>query len=373
MPDATSSSGQQFALDLQQIREARGVALQDVHEETKIPIGLLEQFEQTGLFDHPMFNRVYLRSLVRTYAEMIHIPTDTALSALDKALNGTYRGELLAATSGQKGVRQITEAEEPLATERRPPAEPVEPPEQPHPPTAAAPPPPEAEPPLVEPPAVAAADEAAAEVVEEKQPLRPVGTVQTAAGPEAQARARPSSRPKRPDPYGSTGNAWQWVAGVVVILLLAAGIWAIIAFTNTSTPEAAEPVAEAVPEPDTVDVAPPEPVTAGVTVGDTIDVVVVAETGPVQQIRVTQDTDSRRPYWIEQGRANRFPVLERIVIEEQLEKIRLLVEGYEFPTSRRDSLNRIVITRETAEAFADTLTGDPVPLNVTPTLVRLRQ
>src|SRR5690606_37536579 len=124
-----------------------------------------------------MFNRVYLRSLVRTYAEMIHIPTDTALSALDKALNGTYRGELLAATSGQKGVRQITEAEEPLATERRPPAEPVEPPEQPHPPTAAAPPPPEAEPPLVEPPAVAAADEAAAEVVEEKQPLRPVGTV----------------------------------------------------------------------------------------------------------------------------------------------------------------------------------------------------
>lgn len=107
--------------------------------------------------------------------------------------------------------------------------------------------------------------------------------------------------------------------------------------------------------------------------GDTIDVVVVAETGPVQQIRVTQDTDSRRPYWIEQGRANRFPVLERIVIEEQLEKIRLLVEGYEFPTSRRDSLNRIVITRETAEAFADTLTGDPVPLNVTPTLIRLRQ
>src|SRR5690606_28294298 len=107
-----------------------------------------------------MFNRVYLRSLVRTYAEMIHIPTDTALSALDKALNGTYRGELLAATSGQKGVRQITEVEETPVTARRPPAEPVESPEQPLPPAAVAPPP-EAEPPLVEPPAVATADEAA--------------------------------------------------------------------------------------------------------------------------------------------------------------------------------------------------------------------
>ena len=102
MSEAPSpSSGQRFAHDLHRIREDRGVSLEELHEETKIPLGLLEQFEASGLFDHPMFNRVYLRSLVRTYARKVGLPIDTALDMLDRALAGDYAGELAAEYFGE--------------------------------------------------------------------------------------------------------------------------------------------------------------------------------------------------------------------------------------------------------------------------------
>jgi hypothetical protein len=43
-----------------------------------------------------------------------------------------------------------------------------------------------------------------------------------------------------------------------------------------------------------------------------------------------------------------------------------LLEGYPYPLDRRDARGRIVITRDTAEAFVDTLRGDPVSLDVEP-------
>ena len=89
--------GQRFSADLRRIREARGVSVAQLHDETKIPLSLIEAFEQTGLFDHDMFNRVYLRSFVRTYADVIGIEAEQALQGLEKALNRSYDGELAAA------------------------------------------------------------------------------------------------------------------------------------------------------------------------------------------------------------------------------------------------------------------------------------
>ncbi len=95
MPDAPSyPSRRKFVSDLRRIRESRSLTLEGLHNETKIPLSVLEEFEATGLFDNPMFNRVYLRSLVRTYASYIDIPTKSMLAALDEALLNTYDGSL---------------------------------------------------------------------------------------------------------------------------------------------------------------------------------------------------------------------------------------------------------------------------------------
>ena len=95
MPDVPSTSSRSvFTSDLRRIRESRGLTLEGLHEATKIPLSVLEDFEETGLFDNPMFNRVYLRSLVRTYASYVGIPTKAMLEALDEALLESYKGDL---------------------------------------------------------------------------------------------------------------------------------------------------------------------------------------------------------------------------------------------------------------------------------------
>ena len=105
----------EFSSDLRRIRESRGLTLEGLHEETKIPLSVLEDFEETGLFDNPMFNRVYLRSLVRTYASYVGIPKKAMLEALDEALLESYKGDL---------ARFYLE-EDPAETTEAPPAEAV--------------------------------------------------------------------------------------------------------------------------------------------------------------------------------------------------------------------------------------------------------
>lgn len=99
----------------------------------------------------------------------------------------------------------------------------------------------------------------------------------------------------------------------------------------------------------------------------------LAEGGNVQGIRLTRDSDLRRPYWIEQGEATTFPFQDQAIIErdEQIAKTRLFLEDYPYPKNRRDDRGRIVIDRQTAQAFADTLRGDPTALSVTPDTNRI--
>jgi len=95
MADETSvAAGKRFSRDMRLIREDRGISLDDIHKETRISRTLLESFEQGGLYEHPTFNEVYLRSFVRVYAEAIDIPTDAALEGLDAAQEGTYQKSL---------------------------------------------------------------------------------------------------------------------------------------------------------------------------------------------------------------------------------------------------------------------------------------
>lgn len=352
MSEASSPApGQRFAQDLHRIRKAQGVSLEDLHQETKIPLGLLEQFEASGLFDHPMFNRVYLRSLVRTYARKVDLPIPLALDMLDRALDGTYAGELAA--------EYFDEAPQPPA-DTAPPEEKDE--------TSA----PSKEADAATPPA---SKEGAAPPEREQEPAPPSSKPGTApeATPVTPPLARtvseqPSPGEPKPPPASVTTpqgeDRRQWVIGGALIVGLIAIIVLIVMLTgDDGPPETADtqPAADTTtaPEQDTTSLDAPPLAGADVSVGDTIDVLVVAADAPIQGIRITRDDDVRRPYWIERGNALAAPVRQRIVIERGLDAVQLYVEGYAYPLTRRDDQGRIVITRSDAEAFVDTLTGSP--------------
>jgi len=88
--ESTSSAGTRFSEDLRRIREERGLSIQDIHQNTQIAETLIESFEAARLYDHPTYNRVYLRSFIRAYADAIDISQERALDSLDAALEGTY-------------------------------------------------------------------------------------------------------------------------------------------------------------------------------------------------------------------------------------------------------------------------------------------
>ena len=92
--ESTSPAGMRFSEDLRRIREERGISIQDVHQDTQIAETLIESFEEGRLYDHPTYNRVYLRSFVRAYADAVDISREPALDGLDAALNGSYEHAL---------------------------------------------------------------------------------------------------------------------------------------------------------------------------------------------------------------------------------------------------------------------------------------
>ncbi len=103
---------------------------------------------------------------------------------------------------------------------------------------------------------------------------------------------------------------------------------------------------------------PAEPINIP-AIGDTMNVYIIAEQGPVDPIRVTVDDDLRRPYWIDQGDSMAFNPTNRIVVEELLDNINLKVEGIEYPTNRRDDQGRIVLTRDSLENYFASLQDQP--------------
>ncbi len=82
-----------LAAEFRSQRERNGFTLHEVFEETRIPLDVLEAFEQNALRDHPTFNRVYLRSVVRSYASAIGFPESEALQALESAERQAAKSE----------------------------------------------------------------------------------------------------------------------------------------------------------------------------------------------------------------------------------------------------------------------------------------
>lgn len=334
--------GIEFARDLKEIRKTNGISIDDIHEESKIPVGLIESFEENGLFDHTMFNRVYLRSFVRTYAEVIGISHERALTSLEAALDGTYQRELAVEYLGLEPPRESAdEADDAIIPEPEPgPAEEQmpSPPERPAKPT---------------PTAVEAEDEA----LDEEPAFLAEEEMVAASEPSPAADHRwasqsppPSTAPRPRQPERSRTP---WIVGGVVALLLVAAVWGAVQLGGGADP-ATDRTAAAAPDTTTqaADEVQPEQPSGPVTLGDSMRVTIASRDSQlVQDIKITVDNDLRRPYWLEAGESRTFLPQNRIVVEQELDVINLLVEGRPYPTDRVDPQGRIVITRDTALQF----------------------
>lgn len=332
--DADDSRGMQFARDLTEIRRANGISIDDIHNESKIPMNLIEAFEQSGLFDHAMFNRVYLRSFVRTYADVVGISPEIALSSLEAALEGTYSRELAVEyldyevppePEPEPGDAVIPEPEPAMDTE-----------ESPKPPAVRPLPVPPREPEVVREP-----------VKPDPPEAEPVFPVYQGVDRNWTSQSPPPGTPvgaRRPD----RTVAGKWVLVGVILAVVAAAVWGLVQVTTSGEADPAEP-ATVVADTTSGELVAAEPVATPVSLGDTMHVTIAsADSQLVQGIRVTVDDDLRRPYWLERGDQRTFTPLNRIVIEEQLSQIEVLVEGRSYPVDRIDDQGRLVITRDTA-------------------------
>lgn len=497
MPDETPPpAGKRFSADLRRIREEREVSIDDVHHDTRIARTLIKSFEEGRLYNHPTYNRVYLRSFVQAYAEAVDISPDAALSGLDAALDGTYENELTVqfleaptvdereeestdepsdgpsgappsggsssmgnvsagGAEGRGGIvgppravgeerssgDSVEELSEPSTTREKPedtsspeksaeaavddemdeeqdPASDGSDPGESRAGEPASESPwedddvdsssqSEGAPSWMEEDAANDRDESEADSVqrdapparEDSAPAERIGGTGIVGEPtklggggdggEPNERPAASNAPSPPTASGpssrsssrSSGffgnqNRQVYLTGIGIAVLMLVLIGLTVAYFSGENRMEGETQVPSTPPDTTVsavqkdtttsDTQPPEqeaPPPAGISLGETMHLTVLA-TANVSELRIQRDSDLRRPYWIEEGEAAVFPFRRWITVENELADIRLFLEGYPYPIRPGDAVGELEITRSTAEAFADTLQGEPTNLSV---------
>ena len=389
--DASQEAGKRLAADLRAQREEQGYSAEDLRGKLQVPPALFEAFESGQLMGHPMFNQVYLRSLTRSYAEATGLPASPVLSALRASLEGSYEeGQLQQElTAYEQPAEVISEGEASDA-----PPEPEAGPEDASPAEDS----PEREGGLASPGSAEEEDQepdwttqsppgASPAEAERRQREKEERAQARQHEREAQASEQQEHRQERStqrEEHGATHRAGRrrqrdrssrtgaWIVGGLVLVGLVIAAFFLFRSPEGEGGETAQATTAA--EADTAaggeqqTTQQEQPPLANLQLGETMHFTVVAEGGPVRDLKVTRDQDVRRPYWVEEGQAMVFPTNQRIIIENPpegeptLQNVRLLAEGYPYPTDRRDDQGRIVITRENMQTFADTVRGQPAQI-----------
>lgn len=316
MPDeSVAQAGSRFARDMKRIREARGISRSDIHEETMISVELIRSFEERGLVDHPSFNRVYLRSFVRSLAQCTDIDPAFVVQELERALNGRYTNQLAVEYLDEEPVDSSADS--------------------------------------------SASDETPEDADSDSSSAPPQS-------PESGGTTASSGRTRRPRSRRRASDSVQVAIAAILGLIIVAGLlwlaWTMLSGDGSeATPQATSPpdtTAEAAAAPVDTSTTPRRPV-----LGDTMYVTVVAGDEKIDPIRIRRDTDLRRPYYIEAQQAAVFPAQDSVILERELSSIRVLLNGYAFPIAAHRTEDAIRITRASAQAFLDTaeLERPPVP------------
>jgi hypothetical protein len=329
MADNLAGSSHRFELDLREIREARGVSLSEVQHETRIPVDVLERFEAGHLVSDPNYNEVYLRNLMRAYASAIGLTPGEVVKAYESAKSDTYSGILrrhLGATEVDEPIASpITVEPERLAdptTAIESPEEDV--PERDSPETDV-----DAEAPLKpqKPKRTGATGQVEKPATDQPSAAAAPPAVVALRGAERQraepppVRSEPKARVRSRDTVTSSTSgiesSWGIIIGGTLIALLVIGgaLWLML---RPDTPEV-EPREPQTVVTDEEEAEEPEELVAtdAPRLELPIQVTVIAADGPLggaDGFRVTEEPDSRRPYWIEQGDEQTFSSNSEVII-----------------------------------------------------------
>ncbi len=328
MSDARITAGRKLAADLNAIRTENGVSVKDVMDATRLAENIVEELEQTGLVSNPMFNRVYLRSIFRSYARAVGLEEDRALSALEEALGGTYAGSLRLHTGKKGGSEQGDDT-----------------------------PPPE-------------------EVLDHE-----AGEDNVAA---ARPAATPTSKPSaHPDPASPASRVvllpnlrGMWAAGIAALVLLALVALALMwVFSKSDLAETGiDTESGSIDMPQQIDPpATPEP-----TLPDTLRIGVTATVEPLDPIRVTLDMRQeilipsavdtvvlpieplvRFPLWVEMDSTVVFQFLQMAQFEREVDHATITVEGHVLPPDWVDEQGVYTVHRDSVLAWLMRLSDVP--------------
>lgn len=348
------ASAASLAKDLRAIREERGVSLDDVQHDTRMPADILGRFEAGDLIGDQHYNEVYLRNLLRSYAGALGISPQEVLSAYDQAKSGAYDGSLrrrylegdaqkspesTSASSPTKEGGAATESPEPQKTrsqKSRPPAS------------------------SDDAPAVAALSspqKEKKEATEREKPARESATRPKRRVSSAKATSKPIEK--------SWGIITASVVGALAVIALI--LWFLFRDPGpepelAAVPAPADTTAEV--ETDTAEAASPEPrqTSPAPQFQTPIQLTVVAGENALENFRVQVDDDARRPYWIEPGQSESFTAQQRVSVWGELEAGASGGGNYDGATLRVQGLEwtppdgRVVrINQQTGQALLDSL------------------
>ncbi len=334
-----------FLDDLVAVREDRGIAREALHQATKINLSLIEQFEQTALFDHPLFNQVYQRAILLSYARTMRLDEALLSRAFDSAIAGGYRRELAIAFLG---LPPLPEVEPPVDS---PPAQAAAPDRSAPPrgrdsrraqPSSASAPSPGRSP-------AGGAGVASGDVIVfrlEQVALRVGKALNDAVQQLLLAINRTS---------GGRGVILQW-GGILATIVI--GLTLLIQFIQRPSREGGgaaniATLSDAVAGVDTARATetPTPASSAPITLSDSLSLVIMAQKNKLDPFRVQVDRDLRRPYWLDQGDTLQFTFADRITVEDRLEDMTVLLEGHPYPLVPADTSGRVIINRDSVRVF----------------------
>lgn len=339
--------------DLLAIREKSGLSVADIHQKTKTPESVINEIEKGSIFEQAEKQKTYIRSFIRTYAKAIGIKDEDMIRALDAQESDNYAGGLR-----KKYLPETLDTDSDLDLEDSNKI-------------------------------IPAANDVAQD--DEDFGLVKPGPTSTIRSDEY-SRPDPSRQHNRVTPPPPKLDSVDWakfsdnfvalnnsamlygLIALIIIILSVVGYFSYAYYAenittndeinNPSLSNSALGDSNDIGTPaledsalfnslsaDSLKVTSPEiPATmAAVELPDTIFLIIHAANDKLEPIRVTSDIDNRRsPYWIEFNEAMRFDFLDQIVIEGQLDRMAIFINGHllsEIDSVLTDRRN-MIITRE---------------------------
>ncbi len=331
------AAGRRLARDLRTIRRKRGIDLKEVLDVTRLAEDVIDQLEETALIGHPVFNRVYLRSLYSAYASVLGISNADMMEALEAVYEADYRGSLAQQYLGESPEEAQPDAEPPKETPSDPDAavetQPDES-EQEKSQTAT-----ELDTTDLESPRGGdATDPENISISGQRVSFNQVKT---------KLREYLFERPRVLLP-NTTGLSILIVAGLALVVLL----WYAISWAVSGGIE--EPAATVVEDSTaTVIVAPPDPI----ILPDSFSVGIIAVVEALDPIRATLDAGYRTPYWVEHMDTLLFRVGDSLKIEREVAHTKVLIDGFEAPAWWLRDSGPVDVGRVRMQTWLDSLTA----------------